>query len=399
MKRKLIALVADHMAALDAAEAALKAGNQEEYKSQMEKASNMLTEINQIQDLIAAKEMEVLRSQPSAAEATDIANERGNDLKKGRAIALTNTEVFRALRNAVTITGTLVQPTGTGTEIHDNQPAISSLLDMVHVEDMTGLSGWEEPYVISEFNGTVADPVAKSGTARTLSTDPTFGIAQIVPMEITTTSFVDRNIEKLSPARYYEKVLQMALRALRRKAVNLIVNGAVDGTKTSYGIKTAVNKAGASIIVTDTYTAIDENTLDELYFALGPDTEFTGEAVLQLRKADLKAFGQLRGTNEKQRLFNISKQGNGNRGVIADGGVQIPYVIVPDLVAGDLIYGNPLNYMLGLFGGYEIRVDESAKAIERMHTILGDVMLGGNVVEHQGFVYHSKASGNAGGNG
>ena len=251
-----------------------------------------------------------------------------------------------------------------------------------------GLSGWEEPYVISEFDGAVADPVAKSGTARALSTDPTFGIAQIVPMEITTTSFVDRNIEKLSPARYYEKVQQMALRALRRKAVGLIVNGAVDGTKTAYGIKTAVNKAGASIIVTDTYTAIDENTLDELYFALGPDTEFTGEAVLQLRKTDLKAFGQLRGTNEKLRLFNISKQGNGNRGVIADGGVQIPYVIVPDLTAGDLIYGNPLNYMLGLFSGYEIRVDESAKAIERMHTILGDVMLGGNVVEHQGFVYH-----------
>ena len=388
MKRKLIALAADRKAALDAAQKALEANNQAEYTSQMEKVQNINSEIDQVKALLTEQERVILADQPSAAEANDMANERGNDLMHGRAINLTNNEVFRALRNAVTITGTLVQPTGSGTEIHDNQPAISSLLDMVHVEDMTGLSGWEEPYVISEFDGTVADPVAKSGTARAASTDPAFGISQIVPMEITTTSFVDRNIEKLSPARYYDKVLQMALRALRRKAVNLIVNGAVDGTKTSYGIKTAVNKAGASIIVTDTYTAIDENTLDELYFALGPDTEFTGEAVLQLRKADLKAFGQLRGANEKQRLFNITKRGNGNRGVIADGGVQIPYVIVPDLAAGDLIFGNPLNYMLGLFGGYEIRVDESAKAIERMHTILGDVMLGGNVVEHQGFVYH-----------
>lgn len=388
MKRKLIALAADRKAALDAAQKALEANNQAEYTSQMEKVQNINSEIDQVKALLTEQERVILADQPSAAEANDMANERGNDLMHGRAINLTNNEVFRALRNAVTITGTLVQPTGSGTEIHDNQPAISSLLDMVHVEDMTGLSGWEEPYVISEFDGAVADPVAKSGTARAASTDPAFGISQIVPMEITTTSFVDRNIEKLSPARYYDKVLQMALRALRRKAVNLIVNGAVDGTKTSYGIKTAVNKAGASIIVTGTYTAIDENTLDELYFALGPDTEFTGEAVLQLRKADLKAFGQLRGANEKLRLFNITKQGNGNRGNIADGGVQIPYVIVPDLAAGDLIYGNPLNYMLGLFGSYEIRVDESAKAIERMHTILGDVMLGGNVVEHQGFVYH-----------
>ena len=51
MKRKLIALAADRKAALDAAEAALNAGKQEEYKSQMEKAANILTEINQVKDL------------------------------------------------------------------------------------------------------------------------------------------------------------------------------------------------------------------------------------------------------------------------------------------------------------------------------------------------------------
>ena len=398
MKRKLIALAADRKAALDAAEAALNAGKQEEYKSQMEKAANILTEINQVKDLIAAQELQVLTSQPSAAEARDIANERGIALAKHDSILLTNAEVFRALRNAVTITGTLVQPTGTGTEIHDNQPAISSLLDMVRVEDMTGLSGWEEPYVISEFDGTVEDPVAKSGQARTDSSDPVMGISPIVPVEISTTSYVDRNISKLSPARYYEKVQQMALRALRRTAVGLIVNGAVKGGKTCYGIKNAKNTDGAAIIATDTYTAIDENTLAELYFGYGADTELGGGAVLQLTKDDLKALGELRGLNEKGRLFTITYQGNGNRGVIADGGVQIPYVLLPKnpntgLAAGDLIYGDPMNFLLGLFGGYEIRVDDSVKSIERMHTILGDVLLGGNVVEDKGFVYHSKSNG------
>lgn len=82
MKRKLIALAADRKAALDAAEAALNAGKQEEYKSQMEKAANILTEINQVKDLIAAQELQVLTSQPSAAEATDIANERGAALAR-----------------------------------------------------------------------------------------------------------------------------------------------------------------------------------------------------------------------------------------------------------------------------------------------------------------------------
>ena len=123
-----------------------------------------------------------------------------------------------------------------------------------------------------------------------------------------------------------------------------------------------------------------------------------GGAVLQLTKEDLKALGQLRGLNEKHRLFTITPQGNGNRGVIADGGVQIPYVLLPEnattgLAAGDLIYGDPMNYLLGLFGGYEIRVDDSVKSVERMHTILGDVLLGGNVVEDKGFVYHSKSNG------
>lgn len=388
MKKRLIALAAERTTALNAATAAREARNEAEFSAQMEKVHNLNAEIEKVQSLIAEQERQILTAQPSAAEARDMAAERGVQLMNRQSVKISNVEIRRALRNAVTITGQIVQPTGAGSEIHGGDSAIASILDLVRVEDMSGLSGWEEPYVITEGTAATADPVAKSGTARAASTDPTFGIAQIIPMEITTTSYVDRNIGTLSPARYFEKVQALALRALRRDAVKMIVNGAVDGTKTSYGIKTAKNKANSNITKIDTYTAIDENTLDDLYFDYGADSELGGEAVLQLTKADLKAIGQLRGTNEKQRLFTITPQGNGNRGVIADGGVQIPYVLVPQLTAGDLIYGNPMHYLLGLFGDYEIRVDESVKSIERMHTILGDAMIGGNVVEHEGFVYY-----------
>lgn len=51
-----------------------------------------------------------------------------------------------------------------------------------------------------------------------------------------------------------------------------------------------------------------------------------------------------------------------------------------------MIYGDPINYELGLFGGYSIRIDESVKAVERMNTILGDVFVGGNVVQPEGFL-------------
>ena len=57
-----------------------------------------------------------------------------------------------------------------------------------------------------------------------------------------------------------------------------------------------------------------------------------------------------------------------------------------------------MNYELGLFGGYTVRVDESVKAVERMVAILGDAMVGGNLIVDKGFVVATvpKSSGAAG---
>lgn len=390
MKRKLIQLANDRTAALDAAKAAFEAGNQAEYDSQMEKVTNLNGEIEKVKDFLKEQERHVLENPPTGAEARDMAEERGAILLRGDSVNFGSTEILRELINSVTITGTLVQPNGAGSEIRGGDGAISSLLDQVTVEDLTGLASYGQPYVISEFDATPADIVAKSGQARTDSADPTFGIAEIKPIELTTTSYVDRNISKLSPANYYEKVRGMAIRALRRKAVGLIVNGDGAASPVMFGIKNAKNKAGAAICATKNLTAIDVNTLDELYFDYGADSEVGGVAGLLLCKKDLKKIGQLRGTNEKGRLFKIVPTGNGNTGMISDGGLNIPYTLVPDLSELDLIYGNLRNYMLGLFGGYEVRIDDSVKAVERMHTILGDAAIGGNVVEHQGFVVGKK---------
>ena len=51
-----------------------------------------------------------------------------------------------------------------------------------------------------------------------------------------------------------------------------------------------------------------------------------------------------------------------------------------------MVYGDPQNYELGLFGYYTVRVDKSVKAVERMLTILGDAMVGGNLIVDKGFV-------------
>ena len=98
-------------------------------------------------------------------------------------------------------------------------------MDQVRVEDLSGMGAYQEPYVISELTANANTVASKAGSARTGSTDPTFGIAEIKPYEMTVTSFVDRNLARLTPANYYAKVYRMAMKAMRRKLAGLIVNG------------------------------------------------------------------------------------------------------------------------------------------------------------------------------
>jgi len=409
MKRKLIALAADRTAALNAAQAALEANNQADYDSRMTEVGNINAEINRVQALISEQERVIDMRLPSEAEVRDIAEERANALRTGGEVKFSVAEIRRALRNAdgdgTLVSGTIVQPTGAGSEIHDSLGG-STLVDMVRTMDMTGLGGWEEPYATADASPAVGTPSSVAGTARTKS-DPGFAISQIKPYEVSVTSLVDRNIARLSPAAYMQKVQDMAFRALRNKIAALILKGDSEGTHVMYGMINGTNKASASIVKTINATVatgagvVDEQLLNDLYFAYGNNYEVGGNAMLFLNKTDLKAFGALRGTNEKGRLFAIApEQGAANRGTISDGGLIVPYLLDPNLTAVDgteqeassgadklcCVYGDPMNYLLGLFGDYTIRVDESVKAIERMNAILGDAVVGGNVIVKDGFV-------------
>lgn len=388
MRRKLIDLANQRTTALQEAENAMQANNQTGYDSAMERVSNLNTEIQRVQNLLTEQERKIDLLQPSAAETRDMAEERGSRLMRGDAVNFTAREIRRAINSVTLASGTLVEPTGAGSEIRDPVGnVVSSIVDQVYVQDLTGMTSFLEPYVIEEIEANGGDPATLAGTARATSSDPTFGVAELKPYEVNVTSFVDRNISRLSPADYYNKVYGMAMRALRRKVAALIVNGDGAASPTFCGITVAKNKAGAEIFAKNTLTSIDATTLDELYFAYGSDESLGGNARLLLTKSNLKAIGALRGTNEKQRLFKITPDaGNANTGVISDGGVIIPYTLVSDVGDTTLLYGDPINFELGLFGEYSIRVDESVKAVERMVAILGDAFVGGNLIRHHGFV-------------
>lgn len=407
MRRQLTEKLQERTALLEKAEGLLKEGKREDYRSEMDKVRGLNGEIDDLKGLIDEQDRKFMEKAPDLAEERDKAAERGNLLMKGQEVKFSAREVAKAIflpqsvEKSVTLaTGTLAQPTGAGTNIRDSLGSgVGAIIDQVYVQDLTGMSSYLEPYVISEFDASGADVATSAGTARTASSDPTFGVAKIAPYELTTTSYVDRNISRLTPANYYAKVFAMAMRAMRRDTVKMIFNG--DGQSTNndmFGIKTAKNVAGNVIYSTLEVDAVGPDLLTELMFAYGGDEELGGNCRLYLNKADLLALGKLRGTNEKRRLFDIVPDaGNPNTGTIREGGTIVPYSIASNLTAlsgstagsaaiQTMVYGDPMNYELGLFGDYTVRVDESVKAVERMLTILGDAMVGGNLIVDKGFV-------------
>ena len=407
MRRKLTEKLQARTALLEKAEGLLQEGSREEYRAEMEKVKAMNGEIEEIKGLIQEQDRKFMEKAPDAAEERDKAAERGNLLMKGQEVKFSALEVSKALflpqhavEKSVTLaTGTLAQPTGAGTNIRDPLGnGVGAIIDQVYVQDLTGMASYLEPYVISEFAASGADVATAAGTARTASGDPTLGVAKIAPYELTTTSYVDRNISRLTPANYYAKVYAMAIRAMRRDTVKMIFNGDGQSTNDMFGIKTAKNIAGNAIYATKELSAVDADLLTELMFAYGGDEMLGGSCRLYLNKADLLALGKIRGTNEKRRLFDIVPDaGNPNTGTIREGGTIVPYSIASNLTAlsgssqgsaaiQTMVYGDPMNYELGLFGDYTVRVDESVKAVERMLTILGDAMVGGNLIVDKGFV-------------
>ena len=397
MRRKLTDLAAQREAQLKAAETALQSNDQAAYDAAMEKVNNINGDIQRITNLLKEQDRKVIEAAPSGAELKDMAEERANTLRNGGEVTFAQDEVRRFIRNSITLaTETLAAPTGVDGTIRDPIGSVpSSIIDRVSVIDLTGMSSLLVPYAISDLTATGGKVKTNAGTARTPGSDPNFAYSEIRPYEVNVTQYIDRNLSRLSPVAYYNYIQGQAMRAMRRKVATIIANGDGQSAPDMYGIKNAKNKDGASICASVAISAINEDIMDELFFAYGSDEACGENAYLFLNKLDLKAIGKLR-NNDKQKIFKMLRT-SANEGVIDDSGSATPYSIMKDLTAlstatavstptPTMIYGDPANYLLGLFGGFTIRIDESYKAAERLNTILGDVFVGGNVVVDKGFV-------------
>lgn len=332
---------------------------------------------------------------------TEKPEERAKKIMESGKMEISSTEVRNAMgmqtRSTLIATDSLVEPTKNGNDIKDNLNPVSSIIDQVSVIDATGAAAFEEAYVKSE--PTAAE--REDGSAGT-ATDPVFRVAKLKPELINVTSFVSKNIQRVSPLAYEAKIRSLALKALRRKVAKMIVNGSTD----SFGIKTAKNTMNEDIckeLLLDANT-IDANTLKKIVFSYGGNDELGGNARLFLTKEDLQKFGEVRGTNEKKALYEITPDdANPNIGTIKEGGLIVPYTINSSLTSlssavkgaekvQTMIYGDPANFELALFGNYTVEVFKETKAVEGMLTIIGEIMAGGNVIVDSGFVIVSLAS-------
>lgn len=337
-------------------------------------------------------------AQRTSAESNNSAEERAANLSKTGRMSISVQET----RSTLISTGTIAKPTSVG-GINDPFNTVSSIVDMVRVEDMTGMGSHKEAYITAwQTAGALTD-----GTAPT-ATDPTFKTVAINPFLLGCVSYVSRELRKQTPLQYEQKVREGAMIALRKKLAEWIVKGG--GTNEIFGIINAANTdtSPVSMVQTLDMTApIDEKTLRQIVFAYGGDENIGGNAVLYLNKTDLVAFGDVRGTSNKNAVYEITPDGsNPNTGIIKDGGLSVRYCICSD-VAGynaatgtssgvkTMIYGTPTNYKLGLFGNFEVNVSEDYKFAEGLLTVRGEVMVGGNVIVDKGFVVVNKKSAGA----
>lgn len=261
--------------------------------------------------------------------------------------------------------GNIATPTEVG-GINDAFTQVSSIVDMVRVTDCTGMGAYKVAYEIAS-----ASASKQTEGSAAAESDMTYGYVEITPETAAVVSYISKQVRKQSPLNYTEKVRSSALTALRKYAANLIVT-----------------KAKASDLTEKlTISAIGADTLRKLALKYGGDLGVEGSAVLVLNKANLIKFGDVRGTNEKLPVYEITPDtSNPNTGIIKDGGLSVKYVLDNNLADTDLLYGNLHCFELALFSDYEIAVSEDRNIEKLMLTVVGDVELGGEVVVKNGLI-------------
>ena len=259
--------------------------------------------------------------------------------------------------------------------INDQFNTVSSIVDMVYVENCVGMGKHRVALETED-----AEATEQTEGAEANNSEPKYKYVDIDPTSVAVTSQISKQVRKQSPLNYTEKVRRNALIALRKRAVKIITDAII------------ANADGLAVELT--IDAIDETTLRKIALNYGGEENVVGNAVLQLNKNALIAFGDIRGAQDKKPVYEVTPDtSNPNTGIIKDGGLSVKYCINSRLTDAQLVYGQPQNFELDLFSPYEIVVSEEHAITKLMLTIVGDVELGGKIVKKDGFVIATVGAG------
>lgn len=335
---------------------------------------NLLEELKNLQaDIEARKQLRQQIAAGAGAKVPGNPEKKSDEQRAADAFAQTNRMTIAAEQaRALTIaSGQLVQPTKVD-GINDLPGVeVSSIIDLVKIVNCTGMGSHKIAY-LKETAPAASEQT--EGEAAATATLAQFGFVTITPTSYAVLDFVSKQAKKQTTLQYASKVREKAMVALRRKAAE-VVTAALRGSDLLQTV------AGGS--------AIDAKTLRTIALTYGNDECVLGGAMLLLNKKDLLKFGDVRGTNEKKALYEITPSGNGNTGTIREGGLTVRYCIDSHIPEGELYYGNPQALELDLFSDYEIKVSEDFAFDKLMDTIRGDVELGSDVTVKNGWMKYT----------
>ena len=270
--------------------------------------------------------------------------------------------------------GKIATPTGVNDTINELDKTGSSIIDLVEVQDCAGMGANTIAY---EYTAPVGGVTVEGETYA--EGDTVVDFVNTTPQKITTLSYISEETRKLTPLAYEALVKKNAMHALRKKVTEIIIDKIVAS-------ELSLKKADI--------TAIDAKTLRTIALAYGGDEEVEGNAIIAMSKATLTAFGDVRGSNEKKAIYEITPDtSNTNTGIIQEGGISVKYVINSKLATGVIVYGQPKKFELDLFGDYDIKVSEDFKFDKGLLAVRGSVMLDGAVAYKDGFIVATVSAG------
>lgn len=365
----------------------------------MEERSKLQSDIekrNALRASIAAGTEPATVTEPASiggarAQASDEAEARAKKFMETKRTVIEGEQTRAALISG----GTLATPTGVDGINEQPGARVSSIIDLVSVENCVGMGSDKVAYV--DTYASAAGEQTEGQTIANADDSGTYGFVTITPTSILSLAYISKQAKKQTPLVYEAKVKAQALLALRKKVAALL---------TSQLTASTLNASVTATLDANSKGKIDDKTLRNIALAYGGDESVVGDAWLFLNKTDLIAFGDVRGTNEKKPVYEIIPDAsNPNTGVIKDGGLSVRYCINSGLTAcagtaqsssaakKTMVYGNPKALRLDLFSDYEIAVSEDFKFDALLDTIRGDAEVGADVVAKNAFVVLTIAKG------